>query len=114
VLIAEDEYYLAQELKVAFERVGAIVLGPVSTEEEAAALVEQEAPDVAVLDLNLGKGPRFELAEFVRRHAVPVCVMSAYRAEDFQRMPESLRGVRWLEKPIRPDAVMSAAEEALR
>jgi CheY-like chemotaxis protein len=57
VLVVEDEYLIAIELKRWLQEAGAEVVGPVPDVEQALDLIEDEgAPDVAVLDINLGAG----------------------------------------------------------
>ena len=55
LLIIEDEYMLADDLRCALESVGAVVIGPVGQLEGALDLIEAEGRiDGAVLDVNLG------------------------------------------------------------
>lgn len=54
VLIVEDEYLIAMEVKRWLQRAGAEVVGPVPTVQRALDLIEDDGLDAAVLDLNLG------------------------------------------------------------
>ena len=54
VLVVEDEAFVAIELASVLQRSGYRVLGPASTVPQALALLEDEQPDAALLDLNLG------------------------------------------------------------
>lgn len=56
VLVVEDEPFIAFDLQMALEDVGAIVIGPASTIAEALALISREAVDGAILDVNLPDG----------------------------------------------------------
>lgn len=56
VLVVEDEYLIAIELKQWLQAVGCEVLGPVPSVEQALDLIEDRSPDAAVLDVNLGDG----------------------------------------------------------
>lgn len=57
ILVVEDEYLIAIELKRWLQEAGADVVGPVAGVEQALDLIEDDgAPDVAVLDINLGAG----------------------------------------------------------
>ncbi len=54
ILVVEDEYYLADELRTELETRGALVLGPVGTLDQAlAAIGEARDIDGAILDVNL-------------------------------------------------------------
>jgi DNA-binding response OmpR family regulator len=54
ILVAEDEYFIAEDVARALEREGADVLGPVGTLGGALTLLEvMDRVDGAVLDINL-------------------------------------------------------------
>ena len=54
ILVVEDEFFVADDLVQALTRLGAEVLGPVATREEAFELLSTgERIDLAVLDLSL-------------------------------------------------------------
>lgn len=56
ILLIEDEYVIAMELKRWLQRAGAEVVGPVPSVERALDLIEDDGIDAAVLDVNLGDG----------------------------------------------------------
>lgn len=56
VLVVEDEYLIAMDLKRWLQAAGYEVLGPVPSAEQALDLIEHRQPDAAVLDINLGYG----------------------------------------------------------
>jgi CheY-like chemotaxis protein len=56
VLIVEDEYLIAMEVKGWLQHAGAKVVGPVPSVERALDLIEDDDIDAAVLDFNLGDG----------------------------------------------------------
>lgn len=113
VLVVEDDYYIASEIRQVFEKAGARVLGPVSRTEQAMSLLESEVPDIAIIDLNLGEGPDFKVAEHLRHQAVPVCFYTAYRREDFNNLPESLRTAPWFVKPTDTRSLLSVTARTL-
>ncbi|WP_434729922.1 response regulator [Rhizobium binae] len=53
ILVVEDEFFIADELRRKLSAAGLRVLGPVSSNENALDLLQQERPDVAVLDVHL-------------------------------------------------------------
>jgi DNA-binding response OmpR family regulator len=71
VLVVEDEYYLAAEAARALGGAGAEVMGPCPTEESARAALEEQRVDAVVLDINLGSGPTFKLAEMLNGRGIP-------------------------------------------
>ena len=56
ILVLEDEYLIATEMKRWLEDAGSEVMGPVPSVDQAMDLIEEGAPDAAVLDVNLGDG----------------------------------------------------------
>ena len=56
ILVVEDEPFIAFDLKLAIEDTGAMAIGPASTIAEALELIAVEAPDGAILDVNLPDG----------------------------------------------------------
>ena len=98
VLVVEDDYILAQELKDELEHLGAEVLGPVSSVEDAlAVLAADPAPDTAVLDLNLGGEMVFPLADALEARAIPFVFLTGYEQWTWG---EHHAGVPRLEKPV--------------
>lgn len=78
ILIIEDEFIIAMDLKVMLERLGWRVLGPVPRVAQALRLLEDELPTVALLDVNLGDHLVTPVAEALRSRGVPFAVASAY------------------------------------
>lgn len=57
ILVIEDEYLIAMELKRWLREAGVAVIGPVPSVDEALDLIEDGATlDAAVLDVDLGSG----------------------------------------------------------
>lgn len=56
ILIVEDEYLIATQVKRWLQHAGAEVIGPVPSVERALDLIDDGDLDGAVLDLNLGVG----------------------------------------------------------
>ncbi len=54
ILVVEDEFVIAIEVKRWLQAAGAEVLGPVPSADRALDLIEDHQPDAAVLDVNLG------------------------------------------------------------
>ncbi|TGQ12467.1 MULTISPECIES: response regulator [unclassified Mesorhizobium] len=78
ILIVEDEFIIAMDLKVMVELLGWQVLGPVARVADALRLLEEERPTVALLDVNLGHQLVTPVAEALRSRGVPFAVASAY------------------------------------
>lgn len=109
VLVLEDDYYLAQDLRDELEGAGAAVLGPFSSLSDAEARPGGAEPDCAVTDINLGAGPSFEAARALLQRGVPVIFVTGY---DVGVIPDDLRRVTCVQKPARPGAVTAAVRAA--
>lgn len=84
VLIVEDEFLIAMDLKLLLERRGWRVLGPVANVRAALRLLEVERPSVALLDVNLGDELVKPVAEVLIAQQVPFALASAHdRPEKF-------------------------------
>lgn len=78
VLIVEDDYLIAMDLKFMLEEIGWEVLGPAPTVDKALLLLEEEPPVVALLDVSLGSELVTPVAEALKERAIPFAVASAY------------------------------------
>jgi CheY-like chemotaxis protein len=82
VLVVEDDYVIALDLARALDELGAQVVGPVSSAEEAVQLVREHDPqiDAAILDINLGSHLVYPVADALRERAVPFVFATGYEA----------------------------------
>jgi CheY-like chemotaxis protein len=80
ILVVEDQYLLAMDLKRTLERSGATVVGPVGSAERALALIPEALPlDAAILDINLeAGGTAYPVAEVLRARKVPFVFATGY------------------------------------
>ncbi|UWU24695.1 response regulator (plasmid) [Rhizobium sp. CB3060] len=77
VLIVEDEFFIAMELREALIEGGFRVLGPVGSVEDALDLLQDERPDAAVLDVNLDDEKVTPVAILLKSLGVPFVLASA-------------------------------------
>jgi len=106
ILVVEDEYLIADDMRGALLDAGAEVLGPVPTATAAMSLVAAEPRlDAALLDINLGGTMVFELADTLASRAVPFVFATGY---DDSAIPDRFSAVPRLEKPVKPRKVLAA------
>ena len=106
ILVAEDEFLLADDLDMELQDAGAIVLGPAGTISEALKIIEdQQQIDGAILDVNLGGDAIFPAAEALMKRQVPFVFTTGY---DPSSIPERYRAIVRFEKPIILRHVVSA------
>lgn len=111
VLVVEDEYFLADDLAHALTAFGAVVLGPVPTEEKALTLIESGPVDAAVLDINRRGRSVYALADLLRQRGVPFVFATGY---DESSVPPAYRDVPRWEKPFNPRNLAMALQGLVR
>ena len=106
LLLVEDEYVLALGLADVLGDLGAIVLGPVATVDDALALVER-VPEIdgAVLDVNLGQEVAYPVADALIARGIPFLFATA---NDRTRLPERFSHVAVCQKPFEVEAFRQA------
>lgn len=81
ILILEDEGLVAMDLQDSLDDLGCAVVGPVRTVEAALSLIEGNALDAALLDVNLGDGQTsYPVAEMLRSRGIPFAFLTGYGA----------------------------------
>lgn len=106
VLVVEDEYFIADDLRSELERSGARVVGPVGRLAEAAAvLAAGTAVDLAVLDIDLHGETVYGLASALRARGTPFVFATGYGAD---AIPDPFVDVPRWEKPYRYEALLAA------
>jgi CheY-like chemotaxis protein len=105
VLVAEDEYMLADDLRRELGRQGAEVMGPAGTLKQALDLLRAASPpDLAILDVNLQGEMVYRVADALRARGVPFVFVTGYATCD---IPEAYADVPRLQKPIEIKAALA-------
>jgi PAS domain S-box-containing protein len=99
VLVVEDEALVAAMLREQLAMLGYSVLGPAASVGAALALIEEQQPDVAVLDLNLGGELAYPAADLLVARGVPFVFITGYDGASVERR---YAGVPVLAKPLDP------------
>ena len=109
IMVVEDEYYLATDVARALKRERASIVGPFGDREQAAAAVARGEVDCAVLDVNLGDGASFTLADEISAHGVRFIFFTGY---DQNVIPERFASITRLEKPVGDVRLVQAIADA--
>lgn len=111
ILVIEDEYMLADEVRIELEARAAMVLGPVGRLDQALALI-RSTPDIdgALLDVNLGGQPVFAAVDLLRAREIPVILTTGY---DTGSIPERYADIVRCEKPLVMAKVVTTLESVL-
>jgi CheY-like chemotaxis protein len=78
ILVVEDEPLLAMACADLLADSGCIVAGPVSSVKQGMQLIEQEAIDGAMLDINLRGEMVFPLADALAERSIPFVYVTGY------------------------------------
>ena len=109
ILLVEDEALVAMLLEDIVFDLGCEIVGPAMRFEQAAALIESETLDAAILDVNLGGRLSYPLAERLTERKVPFAFATGYGS----------LGVEWnadvpvLRKPFETNLVSSVLTDLL-
>lgn len=79
ILVVEDERLIALDLRDILEGYGCTVAGPVATAAAALALIADECPDFAILDVRLNGGTSELVAADLRGRGCPFLLLTAYQ-----------------------------------
>lgn len=109
ILVVEDEYFIASDIKRTLEREGAIVVGPVGKLDAGLSLAE-EPLDAAVLDVNLEETMSYPIADRLNARDVRFMFLTGY---DGWSLPAEYRDVARLAKPFPPVLLLNAVNELL-
>lgn len=97
VLVVEDEFFIADDLRTVLAKAGADVVGPVPDAQQALRLVAERRVDLAVLDINLKGEKIFAVADALKARDIPFVFATGY---DPAVVPERFHGVRRWQKPF--------------
>jgi PAS domain S-box-containing protein len=97
VLLVEDEALVAMMIQEFLSECGRAVVGPIGTAAEALAAARQGDFDAAILDINLGDGMAYPVAEILSARGVPFVFLTGYEADTID---DRFSAVPILQKPI--------------
>lgn len=110
VLIVEDCFIQAQTLKVSLEEAGYSVRC-CGAEPQALGELDRTQPDLALVDINLGEGPSFLVADALERRGVPFLFVTGYEP---QSLPSRWRRAEYICKPATGPQILEAARNLLQ
>lgn len=111
ILVVEDESLVAMLLETILQDMGCDAIGPAATVEAGLELAQDaQAPDAALLDVNVAGRPVFPVAEALQARGVPFVFSTGYGEGG---LPEEWRGQRTIQKPFTEDSVRRALMDVL-
>jgi CRP-like cAMP-binding protein/CheY-like chemotaxis protein len=106
ILIAEDNYLIAEEVGELVRGCGYAVAGAAPSLESGMALIAKNAVDGAVLDIDLAGTPSFPMCRALSARGVPFLFLSGYSPNTV--VPAEFSKTIHLSKPLAPAALESA------
>jgi CheY-like chemotaxis protein len=99
LLVVEDEYLVAADLTASLESLGAEVIGPAASVEEALSLLDTNGGrlDGAVLDINLQNERVYPVADVLTARGIPFVFTTGY---DAAAVPTAYAWAPRCEKPV--------------
>ena len=110
ILIVEDEPIIAMSLEDMLNDFGCEVVGPVLRLADAWAAARDERLDAAILDVNLGDGPSFSVAEILAGRGIPFCFSTGYGESS---VPVQFHSAPVLQKPYRQELLAVRLRQCL-
>ncbi len=111
ILVAEDEFVIAYDLRDTFEEAGYVVEGPHTGISSAMLACQKARPDLAILDIQLVDGTVYELAHKLFAENVPVIFHSG--ADSHAEVARRFPGATTLIKPCPPADMLRTIHSAL-
>ena len=106
ILVVEDNFLIAEDLRQTLEAAGAERTQSVSSVKSALSAAHDQKLDGAVLDLRLRDGDCRAVAEELRRRRVPFVILTGSGKE---RVPAELQAAPYLAKPVSRNDLIEAA-----
>lgn len=110
ILVVEDEYFIASDLRRALQKAGAVPVGPVGDLAAGLSLVDRQPIDAALLDINLEEATSYRIADRLDAQSTPYVFLTGY---DGPALPRPYRHAPRVSKPYAVDQVLGALERAV-
>ncbi|UFH56295.1 sigma 54-interacting transcriptional regulator [Spirosoma sp. KNUC1025] len=111
ILIVEDEYIIANDLEIILTEAGYPVTGVADSVAEALLLMEQQKPDMVLLDIYLkGKETGIDLAKMLEDRAIPFIYISANDNRSVLEAVKATQPSGYIVKPFREKDLLTTLE----
>jgi CheY-like chemotaxis protein len=108
ILIIEDEFLVAADIRSCLERGGLRDLEHVSTESDALSAIAARDWDTAVVDANLNGRGIDRIAAALNQKNVPFVIVTGYGR---QGLPQAVADVEVINKPFAPRRLVDAVRQ---
>lgn len=115
ILIVEDEVIISKDLSNMLIKMGYEVIGDALNYNEAINILEQDKPDLILIDINLN-GPKdgIELAEKIKKdYQIPFIFTTSYADSNILDRAKKTKPINYLVKPFTTEQLFTTIELAL-
>ena len=106
VLIAEDDYLVAQEISNALNKIGYENIGTATNGKMAVKMACSLKPDVVLMDIKMPELDGFEATKAIQeQYKIPVVILTAYESKEFFDKTKSMGIYAYLLKPPVPSEI---------
>ncbi|CCH54841.1 Formate hydrogenlyase transcriptional activator [Fibrisoma limi BUZ 3] len=113
LLIVEDEFMIANDLRWMLEKAGYRVIGQAESVSEAMTAINDQQPDIVLLDIFLdGDQTGIDLAYWLRERDIPFVYLSANLTDNVLSEAKQTQPFGFLNKPFREKDVLTTLEIA--
>ena len=114
ILIVEDELIIAEDIKLQLIKLGYRVTGISKTYEKAIALLEEDLPDLLLIDIVLkGEKDGINLAQFVKeKYDLPVIFLTSHADKHTVEKAKKVKPEGYLLKPFKKEDLYASIEIA--
>jgi len=111
VLVVEDEFIIGLDLSETVQDLGYELEGPFADTKHALEAIEDQLPDIAILDVYTADGEVYPVADALTRKGVPIIFHSGHvpPKEMQERYPEAQA----CSKPCPPSKMIDMVQEAV-
>ncbi len=115
ILIVEDELVIAEDLKDILEELGYVVCGIAISAREALILIEEQSPDLALLDIQIkgGKDGIELAAEINEQYHLPFIMLTSYSDMQTLNRAKEVYPYGYLVKPFNEKDILVCIEVAM-
>lgn len=114
VLVAEDDFLIAQDISRILREQGYLVVGTASTGKKAIELVATEKPDVVIMDIKMPEMDGLVAADRIQHECpTPVVVLTAHESQELIEQANQSGVGAFLTKPPTPGDMDRAIQIAI-
>jgi signal transduction histidine kinase len=114
ILIAEDDFLLAQEIERTIRKMGYTCAGIASNGEMAVAMVPETKPDIILMDIKMPVMDGLEASRQIQeKYPTPVVALTAHESHDLVEEASNSGIGAYITKPLQPELIERAVTIAI-